>query len=836
MTKQKYFKEFAESLFAVGCEVIPIVPNKKFPAIEDWRSMEITEAMVKEWVDTKGWYGVGIRGSSLPAIDVDITDHEVAQAMAGFIDDLIGRGPVRIGQEPKLLIPVSTRIPRKHKSPVYIDDGGRRHAIELLSNGQQWVAYGYHEEAGRDYRWDRGDLATAMLVESLPELDEYQLDRIFEEFDRLARGKGWLIYRQADVKEASKTEVAIDPEDAILDGIKRQVGLTIKDLSDIIMEFPCDTYDDWYRGGMAIFHETKGSQAGFELFDEWSSNGVGYDGTDATREKWETFSSVGPGGDTVTIRSYIYELNERAKTSSRSARESFWGRISGCTDPDVLIDDVCPEIARNKQLTAIDRELLATKIQHCYRKLSGASIPIAMVRGLLAKKGEKEEAASAHPWAKEWCYVNDRDKYFNLRTKEMLSEKGFCANFDDLCEEGTTAAKVAIREVRIPTVETVVYDPREDAIFYPGGNARAGRRANLFRPESVPECLPEHEWTPKDKRNVELVKRHIEDTIISPWEARVLLDWMSWVVQNPGSIMSWAPLVVGVQGDGKTFMANMLGAVLGQENVGQLSFQVLQSGYTEWAAGKQLVIFDEVRAAGQNRYSVMETMKLYVGNKNVVINQKYVDSRSVQSTANYFLTSNHIDALPLDSDSRRFLPLKTRWTSREEMLASGERGDEYFNDLFAAIEVSVPALRQWLLTWEQGEDFSPRTLPSKATHLMERMSVITSDPTDDILVTLIEEDASPYIWCQAISSTALTRMAEVSDEHRLQGRRIKKFMVERGWTKLPGQRVKSDGVLHTFWVRPDLLDMLGEDCCRDMIVAGIKKRKQRLAVQELTEE
>ena len=43
----QYFAEHGAELFSVGIEVIPIVPRKKFPAIEGWQSMEITEEVVE---------------------------------------------------------------------------------------------------------------------------------------------------------------------------------------------------------------------------------------------------------------------------------------------------------------------------------------------------------------------------------------------------------------------------------------------------------------------------------------------------------------------------------------------------------------------------------------------------------------------------------------------------------------------------------------------------------------------------------------------------------------------------------------------------------------------
>ena len=49
----RYFAEHGAELFSVGIEVIPIVPRKKFPAIDGWQSMEVTEEVVDDWVSTR---------------------------------------------------------------------------------------------------------------------------------------------------------------------------------------------------------------------------------------------------------------------------------------------------------------------------------------------------------------------------------------------------------------------------------------------------------------------------------------------------------------------------------------------------------------------------------------------------------------------------------------------------------------------------------------------------------------------------------------------------------------------------------------------------------------
>lgn len=47
-------------------------------------------------------------------------------------------------------------------------------------------------------------------------------------------------------------------------------------------------YDDWFRIGAGVFHETGGSMEGYHLFDAWSKKGMKYKGAAETRAKWRS--------------------------------------------------------------------------------------------------------------------------------------------------------------------------------------------------------------------------------------------------------------------------------------------------------------------------------------------------------------------------------------------------------------------------------------------------------------------------------------------------------------------------------------------------------------------
>lgn len=74
--------------------------------------------------------------------------------------------------------------------------------------------------------------------------------------------------------------------------IKKDINLTLAKIAALLEHIDPDVhYGDWIRVLMAIFNETGGAEAGFELADAWSSNGYKYKGEKDVRAKWRGFKS-----------------------------------------------------------------------------------------------------------------------------------------------------------------------------------------------------------------------------------------------------------------------------------------------------------------------------------------------------------------------------------------------------------------------------------------------------------------------------------------------------------------------------------------------------------------
>lgn len=85
--------------------------------------------------------------------------------------------------------------------------------------------------------------------------------------------------------------------------------ITLKQLSALLDSIDSDCgYNEWLHVLMAVFHETDGSNGGFELCDRWSSRGSKYIGSKEIRVKWRSFHNE--PSQAVTVGTLIHRAQE----------------------------------------------------------------------------------------------------------------------------------------------------------------------------------------------------------------------------------------------------------------------------------------------------------------------------------------------------------------------------------------------------------------------------------------------------------------------------------------------------------------------------------------------
>jgi hypothetical protein len=174
----------------------PIPVCGKRPPMDEWQKLhEVKPKQIwnwrKEWPNAKS---TGILTKSTPAIDIDILDAAAVEAVEGLIRKHFGRrGTViaRVGKAPKRLIPFRTDEPfKKFSLNVIAPDGKTGQKIEILGDGQQFVAYGIHPDTKKPYQWHGGELSDVSR-EDLPCVSESDMKAFLAEAEGVLATHGY---------------------------------------------------------------------------------------------------------------------------------------------------------------------------------------------------------------------------------------------------------------------------------------------------------------------------------------------------------------------------------------------------------------------------------------------------------------------------------------------------------------------------------------------------------------------------------------------------------------------------------------------------------------------
>jgi putative DNA primase/helicase len=187
------------ALLKLGYEPIPILSGRKRPPMNGWSEIRITippdEDVIMPWADTyPGALSTGIRTRYTPGFDIDIKDEIVADQVEQALLHIIPSGTIlkRIGQPPKRLIPFRCTTPFKKLVATFKAPDDTVHKVEVLADGQQFVAEGIHETTQQPYRWVDDVGLINVAHERLPLVDKELARRFVAEAGAIMERAGWV--------------------------------------------------------------------------------------------------------------------------------------------------------------------------------------------------------------------------------------------------------------------------------------------------------------------------------------------------------------------------------------------------------------------------------------------------------------------------------------------------------------------------------------------------------------------------------------------------------------------------------------------------------------------
>ena len=627
-----YLREYGSTLIDQGYKIIPIKRGCKAPlGVKGWTQIVADLNQLGQW-NAQGFEGVGVLCKDSPAIDIDILDEEVSEQMRGWIQHKLPGAPIRIGKWPKQLLAYRTDTPfKKVRSATYEDLFGDLHAVEILGDGQQYVAYAEHPDTLKPYTW-HGDGngsppgINEMARDSLPLLTLENAREVIQEFETLANAKvesnGWVRVKDGTNGSNSDVQEANLGENPFVN-IKPRIGMTDEEIRRALASIAKGdywTYENWIRVGMAVWHETGGSLEGLSLWIQWSERDPNFQSDRDCRTRWPGFRPSPTGRCTTMATVLRWARDERMETDPLG---EFRGRFVYVADGDAVHD---------LEGYGHDKPLLLKE----FRNMT-ANIRMTI---------EERRPLADDP---------DRvvEKVVPVHSQWMISEARKTAQGFEYVPGGDTFLQDVQNRVYINTFHMPVFhDPCPDA---------------------TPECT---------ESMLGVFFRHMECILPVEVEREWFYSWMAFNIKNPGVRCKVTPLLIATDhGTGRGWVVQLLALLLGTWNCKKTKMSILNgesgaSQFQEFMDDSLLCSVEEIKD-GKTRYGVTESIRDYLTENTLEINVKYGTKNTKRVFTNFLWMSNHTDAIILKEDDRRINVFKTE---------ADAKGTDYYERLYRWLE------------------------------------------------------------------------------------------------------------------------------------------------------
>jgi len=396
-------------------------------------------------------------------------------------------------------------------------------------------------------------------------------------------------------------------------------------------------------------------------------------------------------------------------------------------------------------------------------------------------------------WMESWVYLTGEEKFLSLGSGERISATAFDAKFDARCAEDYPSEDTGLPKIHASEAATTLFEVpkpfREQ--YWPGRGALYEHQgleyANTYRDTG---CTPDG-YT--GDRGVKLLLRHVANILPEERDQALLLDFLTHIVQNPERKLMYACLLKGVRQDGKTFFIELMRTILGEANCKDVLSSMLKQRFNGWAAETILCGVEEVKQHGADAFEVMNNLKALITNSTVAIEKKGKDVISVRNFANFFMTTNYADALPITAGENRYLLLCTRFQTEDELLAwkaewQNEHGYDFHEALYEELRDHPYQFRRFFEQREFSEHYNPNARAPETRFKAEMVEDAKSDERQ-LLEDVLAREEEPLLTEKVFVWWRFKQLLDISfPRNRMTGRAVSSMMNDMGFIRAGKER------------------------------------------------
>ena len=539
--------------------------------------------------------------------------------------------------------------------------------------------------------------------------------------------------------------------------------ITVEDLRDPLFKIDPDVdYMVWTEIIRALRHQFSNDEddarEAFELFDEWSSGGTKYRGSEDTYAKWRPFKAYPKGRVPITVRTLFHHAMELGGWEPRKLdtklKKSFQDWLESCNDEDELAREGVRRIAANPFPSAIGEETRSQLLKERIKTVAGRTVTLKSIRDDINRqrkidREEKHEKAKMPPWLQSKVFVAEDNVIVDTSNGAVLPIANFNNLYSSLCMpepgKGETPGNFkppylpsdyALNHAGIVKVDGLMYNPKSWSLKRNNNDSddpqnlvgerifkwRGKKFLNSFNPATLRKGDPKHaEKAGRLLRQLFLPLIGDEDMI------RRMIDWLAHNYQYPGVKIRFAWLIQSVQGVGKGTLGQVLRACFGGQNVATINSDIMAGAWNDWMIDGLLQIFEELRAPGTNRKQVMDRMKYLVTDDILPVNKRNTSAFDSPNFANQLCFTNHRDSIALEPGDRRWCVWYSPYQTKEQV-AELRKTDHFEEVQWLTGKEGSSGLAFFLANHNISDDFDPNG-PAPRTRYAEEI-IEQSEPKD----------------------------------------------------------------------------------------------------------
>jgi hypothetical protein len=308
----------------------------------------------------------------------------------------------------------------------------------------------------------------------------------------------------------------------------------------------------------------------------------------------------------------------------------------------------------------------------------------------------------------------------------------------------TTEAFTAFTENRMMRFPTAI-----DTCFRPDlePSAMVDGKVNTWRTPAVDEA--EGDVTP--------FLEHVARLVPLARDRSILLTYMQSLARNPGIKFQWAPVIQGVEGNGKSLLIRVLMRAVTKLYTHLPKASQLTEKFNSWLENRCFIGVEEIKVT--DRREVLEDLKDAVTNDWIEIRGMQREKKMADNFTNWLFCTNHKDAIPVDENQRRYAIFFTAQQHKNDLIREG-MDENYFIRLYDWLKAEgYRFVSHWLRHAPiVAEEFNPATVCQRApatSSTVEAISVSLGRVEQTILEAV--ENEEPGFRDGWISTVALRR-------------------------------------------------------------------------------